>query len=56
MPVTKHPPVRESLGRIVGGEGVKVVESIPEEETTDEEIVGMCEINLNIVRKTLYPT
>jgi transcription initiation factor TFIIE subunit alpha len=54
MTVIEHLPVREYLMRIIGDEGIKVVENIPEEEKTDEEIAGMSEINLSIVRKTLF--
>jgi transcription initiation factor TFIIE subunit alpha len=42
------------LLNLVGEEGMKVVLNMPEKEVTDEEVAGVTEVPLNIVRRTLY--
>jgi transcription initiation factor TFIIE subunit alpha len=54
MSALEDPSVREYLRRLIGDEGIKVMEKISEEEITDEEIAEMSGVNLNVVRKTLY--
>lgn len=51
----EDPAVRRYLTKLVGEEGLKVVEETPEgEEVTDEEIAEISEISLNMVRRTLF--
>lgn len=51
----KDPAVRRYLIRLVGEEGLTVVEKTPHgEEVTDERIAEISEITLNLVRRTLF--
>lgn len=45
---------RAYLQKLVGDEGVRIVESIPNEEITDERLAELTGISLNTVRRTLY--
>jgi transcription initiation factor TFIIE subunit alpha len=45
---------RAYLLKLVGDEGVQIVDSIPGEEITDEHLAEMTGISLNTVRRTLY--
>ncbi|MGD0952049.1 MAG: transcription factor [Methanotrichaceae archaeon] len=40
--------------KLVGDEGVRIVENIPEDEITDEHLAELTGISLNTVRRTLY--
>lgn len=42
------------LQKLVGDEGVRIVENIPNEEITDEHLAELTGISLNTVRRTLY--
>ena len=42
------------LNKLVGEEGLRIVENIPREEITDERLAEMTGISLNTVRRTLY--
>jgi transcription initiation factor TFIIE subunit alpha len=42
------------LQKLVGDEGVRIVENIPDEEITDEHLAELTGISLNTVRRTLY--
>lgn len=42
------------LQKLVGEEGVRIVENIPNEEITDEHLAELTGISLNTVRRTLY--
>lgn len=46
--------VRGYLVRLVGEEGLQMIESMPEGEVTDEQIAQATGILLNIVRRTLF--
>lgn len=48
------PVVRGYFINLVGEEGFKVVEKIPESEVTDEKIAEVTGVLLNIVRRTLF--
>lgn len=54
MSVLDEISVREYLKKLVGDEGLRIVESIPKREITDEEIADLTDIKLNSVRKVLY--
>ncbi len=45
---------RAYLNKPVGEEGVRIVETIPGEEITDERLAELTGISLNTVRRTLY--
>ena len=45
---------RAYLNKLVGEEGLRIVEGIPEEEITDERLAELTGISLNTVRRTLY--
>jgi len=45
---------RAYLNKLVGEEGLRIVESIPGEEITDERLAELTGISLNTVRRTLY--
>ena len=49
-----NPVVKEYFRKILGDEGLKIMELLPEEEITDEEIAKMCDTKLTSVRKVLY--
>jgi transcription initiation factor TFIIE subunit alpha len=46
--------VKEYFRKVVGEEGLKIMEIIPEEEITDEEIAKLSDTKLTSVRKVLY--
>lgn len=48
------PVIRGYLKQLVGEEGLKMVENMPEGEVTDEEIAEKTGVLLNIVRRTLF--
>ena len=48
------PVIKGYLARLVGEEGFKVVENMPEGEVTDEKIAEATGVLLNIVRRTLF--
>lgn len=48
------PVVKGYLVRLVGEEGFKVVQNMPEGEVTDEKIAEATGVLLNIVRRTLF--
>jgi len=51
----EDPPVRAYLYRIIGEEGLQLLERFPDEgEYSDEDLAGTTDINLNAVRQTLY--
>ena len=45
---------RAYLNKLVGEEGLRIVECNPEEEITDERLAELTGISLNTVRRTLY--
>jgi transcription initiation factor TFIIE subunit alpha len=45
---------RAYLNKLVGDEGLLIVENIPTEEITDERLAEITGISLNTVRRTLY--
>ncbi|MEA2074440.1 MAG: transcription factor [Euryarchaeota archaeon] len=49
-----NPLVREYFGKIVGEDGLKIMENIPEGEITDETIAKLSDTKLTSVRKVLY--
>ncbi|MHC1635756.1 MAG: transcription factor [Candidatus Methanospirareceae archaeon] len=55
MLLPNDPLVKEYFRRIIGEEGLKIIENIPEGEgITDEEIANLSKVKLTEVRKTLY--
>jgi len=48
------PVVRGFLTRLVGEDGLIMIERMPEGEVTDEQIAEASEILLNVVRRTLF--
>ena len=46
--------VREFLRKLVGDEGLKILEAVPEGEVTDEELAKRTDVKLTEVRKVLY--
>jgi len=46
--------VREYFRKMIGEEGVKIMENVPEGEITDEEIARLSDTKLTAVRKVLY--
>jgi transcription initiation factor TFIIE subunit alpha len=48
------PVIKGYLTRLVGEEGFKVVENMPDGEVTDEKIAEATGVLLNIVRRTLF--
>jgi transcription initiation factor TFIIE subunit alpha len=45
---------RAYLNKLVGEEGLRIVENIPEDDITDEKLAEITGISLNTVRRTLY--
>ncbi len=45
---------RAYLCKLVGEEGLNIVDTMPEGEVTDEHVAELTEISLNTVRRTLY--
>lgn len=58
MSVLDNKAIRGYIHKLVGDDGIKIVgkmlEKIPDKETTDEKVAEISGINLNLVRKTLY--
>jgi transcription initiation factor TFIIE subunit alpha len=52
--LVEEPIYRLYLCKLVGDEGLKIVDSIPPEEVTDEHLAEITGISLNTVRRTLY--
>jgi transcription initiation factor TFIIE subunit alpha len=50
----EDPIYRAYLCKLVGEEGLHIVECMPEDEVTDEYVAELTEITLNSVRRTLY--
>ena len=50
----KDPVLYSFIVRLVGEDGVDVIERMQDEETTDERIAEKTERELNLVRRTLY--
>jgi len=48
------PVVRGYLLQLLGEEGIKIIENMPEGEVTDEAIAEATEVLLNIVRRNLF--
>ena len=46
--------VKEYFRKMIGDEGMKIMENIPEREITDEEIARLSDTKLTSVRKVLY--
>ena len=46
--------VREYFRKMIGEEGMKIMENVPEGEITDEEIARLSDTKLTAVRKVLY--
>jgi transcription initiation factor TFIIE subunit alpha len=46
--------VREYFRKMIGEEGLKIMETVPEKEITDEEIARLSDTKLTSVRKVLY--
>lgn len=51
---TDNPLVREYFGKMIGKEGMKIMENIPAGEITDDEIAKLSDSKLTAVRKVLY--
>ena len=51
---TDNPIVKEYFGKMIGEEGLKILENIPDSEITDETIAKLSESKLTSVRKVLY--
>ncbi|TRZ67068.1 MAG: transcription factor E [Methanothrix sp.] len=54
MTVTEDHIQRAYLCKLVGEEGLNIVDTMPEGEVTDEHVAELAEISLNTVRRTLY--
>ncbi|MCQ8894103.1 MAG: transcription factor [Methanolinea sp.] len=53
--ILSNPAIRTYLDRLIGEEGISLIESFPREgEYSDEELAEKTGINLNSVRHTLY--
>jgi transcription initiation factor TFIIE subunit alpha len=52
--LVEEPIHKAYLNKLVGEEGVRIVENIPAEEITDEHLAELTGISLNTVRRTLY--
>ncbi|MHC1630668.1 MAG: transcription factor [Methanoculleaceae archaeon] len=51
----EDPAIHAYLRRILGEEGIELIEKFPEDgEYSDEDLAGMTGINLNTVRQSLY--
>lgn len=46
--------MREFFSRMIGEEGLKIMEKVPEGEITDEQLAKMSNVKLTVVRKILY--
>jgi len=54
LTVTEDHIQRAYLCKLVGEEGLNIVDTMPEGEVTDEHVAELTEISLNTVRRTLY--
>lgn len=54
MVLIEDPIYRAYLCKLVGEDGLHIVESMPEDEVTDEYVSEISEVSLNTVRRTLY--
>ncbi len=54
MEVLKDPVLRLYFKSLIGENGLKVLEKMPDEEITDEKIAELVGLDLNTVRRTLY--
>ncbi len=54
LTLIEDPIHRAYLCKLVGEEGLQIVESMPDEEITDEHVSEITGISLNTVRRTLY--
>lgn len=54
MVLIENPIYRAYLCKLVGEDGLQIVESMPEGEVTDEHVAEITGISLNTVRRTLY--
>lgn len=54
MPIVAESIHKAYIMKLVGDEGVRIVENIPEDEITDEHLAELTGISLNTVRRTLY--
>lgn len=54
MVLIEDPIYRAYLCKLVGEEGLQIVESMPEDEVTDEHVAEITGVSLNTVRRTLY--
>ncbi|HOT07669.1 MAG: Transcription factor E [Methanosaeta sp. PtaB.Bin039] len=54
MVAVEEPIRRAYLVKLVGEEGLRIVESMPSDEVTDEHMAEVTGISLNTVRRTLY--
>ncbi|MEA2046652.1 MAG: transcription factor E [Euryarchaeota archaeon] len=54
MTATEDHIQRAYLCKLVGEEGLNIVDTMPEGEVTDEHVAELTEISLNTVRRTLY--
>ena len=58
MSALDNKAVRGYIHKLVGDEGMtvveKMIEKVPDQEVTDEQVAELSGINLNLVRKTLY--
>lgn len=51
---SNNPVVKEYFRKMIGDEGLKMMENVPEGEITDEEIARLSDAKLTSVRKVLY--
>ncbi|MFB3763785.1 MAG: transcription factor E [Methanotrichaceae archaeon] len=54
MAIVEEEIQRAYLNKLVGEDGLRIVENIPRDEITDERLAEMTGISLNTVRRTLY--
>ncbi|HMK48332.1 MAG TPA: transcription factor [Methanocella sp.] len=58
MSALDNKAVKGYIHKLVGDEGMsiveKMIEAVPDQEITDEQVAQLSGINLNLVRKTLY--
>lgn len=54
MAIVEEEIHRAYLNKLVGEDGLRIVENIPRDEITDERLAEMTGISLNTVRRTLY--
>jgi transcription initiation factor TFIIE subunit alpha len=54
LPIVEETIHKAYIMKLVGDEGVRIVENIPVDEITDEHLAELTGISLNTVRRTLY--